>query len=64
MWEQCRAYEREGKFKKAQLIKKHIEEELLKDEAKVYEEIQGKQENERIELEDSHLLEYQEFIGN
>ena len=46
------------------MIKKHIEEELLKEEAKVYEEIQTKQDNERIELEDSHLLEYQEFISD
>ncbi|OMJ91628.1 hypothetical protein SteCoe_5776 [Stentor coeruleus] len=62
--EQCRAFEREGKFKKAQMIKNQIEEELLREEAKIYDEIQGKQENERIELEDSHLLEYQEFISN
>ena len=64
MREQCKAYEREEKFKKAELIKRQIKEELLKDEAKAYEDIQVKQDNERIELEDSHLLEYQEFISN
>ena len=64
MRDECRAYEREGKFKKAQVTKKHIEQELLREEAKIYEDIQTKQENERIELEDSHLLEYQEFISN
>lgn len=61
--EQCRAYEREGKFKRAQLLKKQIEDELMQEEAKTYEELQSKQENERIELEDSHLLEYQEFVN-
>ena len=30
----------------------------------MYEELQSKQENERIELEDSHLLEYQEFMNS
>ena len=64
MREQCRVYEREGKFKKAQFTKKQIEEELLREEARIYDDIQSKQENERIELEDSHLLEYQEFISN
>lgn len=62
--EQCKAYEREGKFKKAQLTKKQIEQEVFREEAKIYEDIQSKQENERIDLEDSHLLEYQEFISN
>ena len=57
-------YERDGKFKKAQLLKKQIEEELLGEENKMYEELQSKQENERIELEDSHLLEYQEFMNS
>jgi hypothetical protein len=61
--EQCRVYEREGRFKKAQHVKRQISEELLKEEAKVYEDIQAKQESERVELEDSHLLEYQEFIS-
>jgi hypothetical protein len=36
----------------------------LQEENKIYEELQSKQENERIELEDSHLLEYQEFVNS
>lgn len=36
----------------------------MQEEAQEYEELQSKQENERIELEDSHLLEYQEFVNN
>lgn len=36
----------------------------MQEEAKSYDELQSKQENERIELEDSHLLEYQEFVNS
>jgi hypothetical protein len=62
--DQCKAYERDGNFKKAHQLSKQIEEHLLKEEEKLCKDIQSKHENERIELEDSHLLEYQEFIAS
>ena len=61
MQSKCQSLEREGRFDLAQNIKKEIELRIQQDLNERLEDLKAKQENDRNELENSHMNEFQEF---